>query len=283
MRIVITGGGGQVGRALTACLAGRHTVLPLTHQECDVADRDAIAQIIDRRPELVIHAAAWTHVDGCTLDPKRALRINGLGTRNVALACQRADVPLVYLSSNEVFDGRAREPYCELAEPAPINAYGRSKLAGERYVQMLLRRFYIVRTAWVFGPGGSNFVTKMLDLARRGGPLRLVSDEISAPTYAPDLAAAIGRLIESEVYGIYHLTNRGICSRLDYARAIFKRTGLDDRPIQPIRLAEFARPSTPPPYSALANFCAADLGISLRSWQDALDEYLASGAPELTV
>ena len=281
MRIVITGGGGQVGRALTATLADRHAVLPLTHQECDVADLGAIDRIVAERPDLVIHAAAWTQVDGAALDPERAERINGRGTRNVALACQRLDVPIVYLSSNEVFDGRAETPYGELADPAPINPYGRSKLSGERYVQMLLRRFYIVRTAWVFGPGGNNFVSKILRLARGGEPLRLVTDEISSPTYAPDLAAAIGCLIETGVYGIFHLTNHGICSRFEYARALRDQAGLGDRPLQSIRLADFSRPSTPPPYSALANHSASDLGIVLRPWPIALAEYLAGGPPEL--
>ena len=282
MRIVITGGGGQVGRALTASLADRHTVHPLTHQDCDVTQLGAIGRIVDLRPDLVIHAAAMTHVDGAALDPDRAERVNGLGTRNVALACQRLDIPIVYLSSNEVFDGRAEAPYGELADPAPINPYGQSKLSGERYVQMLLRRFYIVRTAWVFGPGGDNFVTKILRLARSGESLRLVTDEVSTPTYAPDLAGAIGRLIETDVYGIFHLTNRGVCSRFDYARALLDQAGLADRPLDPIRLIDFVRPSTPPPYSALANHCAADLGIVLRPWPDALAEYLASGSPELS-
>lgn len=252
-----------------------------------MADLGSIEAIADRQPDLVIHAAAMTRVDGCARDPDRARRINAGGTRNVALACQRRDVPLVYISSNEVFDGRATAPYAELDATGPINAYGRTKLEGERYVQLLLRRFYIVRTAWVFGPAGrsgasgTNFVTKMLQLGQGGQTLRLVTDEISSPTYAPDLAEAIGRLIETGIYGIHHLTNQGICSRYEYARAIFDRAGLADLPLEPIRLAEFARPSTPPPYTALANLCAADLGIVLRPWQDALDAYLASGALEL--
>ncbi|HEX2172078.1 MAG TPA: dTDP-4-dehydrorhamnose reductase [Dehalococcoidia bacterium] len=281
MRIVITGAGGQLGRALSASLTDRHTIIPLTHQDCDVADVRAIDQIAGREPDLILHAAAMTHVDGAALDPDRAQRINGLGTRNVALAAQAQDVPLVYVSTNEVFDGRACTPYDELAETRPVNAYGASKLAGERYVQMLLRRYYIVRTAWVFGPGGNNFVSKILSLARGGAPLRLVTDEIGAPTYAPDLADAIGRLIEWPVYGIFHLTNQGVCSRYEYARRLLDAAGLADRPLEPIRLADFTRPSTPPPYTVLRNRCAADLGIELRPWQEALDEYLAGAWPEL--
>lgn len=281
LRIAITGAGGQLGRALTAGLADRQTIIPFTHQDCDVADRRATAVIADARPDVIVHAAAMTHVDGCALDPDRAQRINGLGTRNMALAAQARDVPLVYVSTNEVFDGAAEEPYDELAEPRPINPYGASKLAGERYVQMLLRRFYIVRPAWIFGPGGNNFVAKILRLARDGQSLRLVTDEIGSPTYAPDLAAAIGRLIEQPVYGIFHLTNQGVCSRYEYARRLLDAAGLADCPLEPIRLADFERPSTPPPYTALRNRCAADLGVEPRPWQDALDEYLAGSWPEL--
>ena len=163
----------------------------------------------------MVHAAAYTNVDGCEQDPDLAYRVNVLGTQNVALGAQRSGAALMYVSTNEVFDGQRREPYREWDRTAPLSAYARSKTAGEEIVRQLLTHFYIVRVAWLFGPGGVNFVTKILGAAAKTGALRVAADEFGNPTYAPDVAQAMARLATTGHYGIYHLTNSGFCSRYE--------------------------------------------------------------------
>ena len=277
MRIVIVGGRGQLGRVLDHALSAKHEILSLDLPECDITQRSEIDCIVDRAPDLVIHAAAMTDVDACARDPLAAFRANALGTQNVALACQRAYAPMVYISTNEVFDGAKDSPYLEFDEPHAINPYGASKLAGERYVQMLLDRFYIVRIAWLFAPGGNNFPKKIIALAKQKGALAVVTDEIANPTYAPDLARALAQLIETNHFGIYHLTNEGSASRYDFTARILQLAGLGDVPLTPILLSDYKRDSTPPTYGALANFAAATmLGLKLRPWQDALEDFIKS-------
>jgi len=275
MRIFITGCKGQLGRALYAALEGE-TLSGCDLPDLDITDREPItAAIVDFRPDVVIHAAAWTHVDGCARDPERAYRVNALGTQNVALACAQAGAAMVYISTNEVFDGEAREPYREWDPIRPINPYGRSKAAGEWFVRHLLTRFYIVRTAWLYAPGGRNFPHRIVQLADERGTLRVVTDEVGNPTYAPDLAAALADLIRTEAYGVYHLTNSGYCSRYEFAREILRLTGREHVSVEPITLDQFRRDSTPPRFAPLANTAGAALGIVLRPWQEALTEFLA--------
>jgi dTDP-4-dehydrorhamnose reductase len=274
MRIAITGIRGQLGTELQRVLGGEHQVLGLDLPEHDVTDLVVIDYITELGPSLVIHAAAMTDVDGCARNPEAAYTANALGTRNVALGCQKAEAEMLYISTNEVFDGTKDSPYWEFDEPNPINAYGKSKLAGERYVQVLLDRFYIVRTSWLFGKAGNNFVKKILSLADREGELRVVTDEIASPTYAPDLAQAIKELIKLRIYGIYHFTNAGACSRFDFAKRILELAGRREVSLLPTSSEEFIRDSKPPRQSCLYNFCGQALGISLRPWQDALAAFL---------
>lgn len=274
VRILITGAQGQVGQALVAALHNQHTVISANHADLDISATSAIARIISMQPDLVIHPAAFTNVDACAREPDRALRINGLGTKHIALACQQLDVPLVYISTNEVFDGNAQQPYLEFDLTRPINPYGYSKWVGEQAVQQLLRRFYIVRIAWVFG-GARNFVQTILRLAHERNELAVVDDEIGNPTYAPDVAAAIAVLIQQPAYGIYHFVNEGYCSRFAFAQEILRQSALDHVALRPIKLAEYVRDSTPPSFGALRNFVGAtDLGIQLRPWPDALKAFL---------
>lgn len=277
MRVVITGHKGQLGRALQEALKGQ-TLFGLDLPEHDITDRQAMAQTItDFRPQVVIHAAAMTDVDGCEHNPDAAYRINGLGTQNVALACQRCGAAMVYVSTNEVFDGAKGEPYLEFEQTHPINNYGRSKLAGEFFTQALLKRFYIVRIAWLYAQGGNNFVTKIIRAADERGELRVVTDEVSSSTYAPDLAEAIAKLIRTDHYGIYHFTNEGICSRYDFAVKILELAGRGHVPVHPITSDQYVRASTPPPYAPIRNFCAATaLGITLRPWEEALQAFFTA-------
>ncbi len=275
MRIVVTGSEGQLGRSLIAILSD-HKILPVDLPRHDITrPRSIIQTITSFQPDLVIHGAALTQVDACETDPDTAYRVNALGTRNIALACQQVDAPMVYVSTNEVFDGTAAAPYLEFDEPHPVGTYGRSKLAGERYVRDLSRRFYIVRTAWLYAEGGNNFVEKIIKAARERSSLQVVADEISSPTYAPDLAEAIISLIQEAYYGIYHLTNAGICSRYDFAKRILELAGLSAMPIEPITSDQYQRICTPPLYTPIRNYCAAAAGIVLRPWEKALEDYFA--------
>jgi dTDP-4-dehydrorhamnose reductase len=278
MRIFITGDKGQLGRALCAALA-EHTLEGCDLPELDITNREAIgAAIVGFAPDVVVHAAAWTDVDGCAHDPEKAYRVNALGTQNVALACVACDAGLVYISTNEVFDGTATEPYREWDAVNPINPYAKSKAAGEWFVRHLLTRFYIARTAWLYALGGRNFSTpsRIIQVADERGTLKVVADEVGNPTYAPDLAAAIAALIQTGAYGVYHLVNAGYTSRYNYVREVLHLSGREHIPVEPISLDDFPRPSTPPRFAPLANTAAAALGIALRPWQEAVEEFIES-------
>src|SRR6185503_12773777 len=227
-----------------------------------------VQQLSELSPELVIHCAAMTNVDGCAKDPDTAFKVNAFGAQNVAHACLRCNAEMVYLSTNEVFDGRSDRPYHEEDRTNPINPYGSSKRAGEQMAARYLKTgLYIVRTAWVFSPGGHNCPAKIIAAADASKPLRVVADEVGNPTYAPDLAEAIAQLIETHTYGIYHLTNAGYCSRYDFAKEILRLSGRGHGSIEPITLADYQRPSMVPPFTPLANIKGAELGIELRPWQ----------------
>jgi dTDP-4-dehydrorhamnose reductase len=277
MRVVLTGHNGQLGHQLQAAFAA-HEVLTLDLPCNDITDPSISACVADFRPELVLHVAAFTNVDACESDPEKAFRVNALGTQHVALGADWANAPLLYVSTNEVFDGTQRDAYREWDQPCPMSVYARSKTAGEQIVRDVLRHFYIVRIAWLFGPGGVNFVTKILAGAQKNGGLRVAADEFGNPTYAPDVAAAICRLVETRRYGVYHLTNAGFCSRYEFAREILRLAGQAEIPITPILSAEWARPSSPPLHAVLGNTAAAALGITLRPWQEALAEYVGGAS-----
>ncbi len=281
MKILLTGHKGQLGRTLLPLLAPAHDVLGFDLPEHNLTDRqDVNAVVREFCPDLIIHAAAMTDVDGCARDPLLAYRNNGMGTQYVALAAAEIGAELLYVSTNEVFDGRAAEPYCEWATRNPINPYGRSKLAGEWYTEHLLNRFYIVRTTWLYAAGGRNFPHRIIQLADETGQLKVVTDEVSNPTYAVDLAQAIAQLSETHAYGIYHLTNVGAASRYEFAQEILRLSGRTAVPMAGITAAEFKRSSTPPLYAPLTNHAAAALGIQLRPWQDALADFLAQTGNE---
>ena len=272
MRILITGHKGQLGQALMARLP---EAAGLDLPEVDITDPASVGAAIEAaRPEIIIHCAAMTDVDGAARHPEAAYRINGMGTQNVALTAARVGAALAYISTNEVFDGAKREPYFEFDPPHAINPYGQSKLAGEWFVTHLTARFYVIRIAWLAAPGGRNFVHRIQQLADERGPLKVVTDEVANPTFVGDLAEAIVQLISTGRFGLYHLTNSGYCSRYEYAKKILELTGRGHLRVEPITLAEFPRPSTPPKFTPLANTTAAALGITLRPWEEALAEFL---------
>ncbi len=275
MRVLITGAHGQLGRALQEILTPEHDVLAWGRAEGDITDPALVRRIATWRPDVIINAAAWTNVDAAEDHPDAAFAVNAWGAQNVALAARAADADLVHVSTNEVFPGRPGVCYSEFDEAGPINTYARSKWAGEQMVRSLWPRHYIVRTAWVFFHGGTNFVTKILAAAERYGRLRVVADEFGNPTYALDLAQAIARLIETRHYGTYHFTNSGYCSRYTYARAILHLAGMDHVPVTPIQHHQWRRKATPPRHAVLRNTLGPRLGITLRPWKEALAAYFA--------
>lgn len=271
----------MLGRDLALVLGECHCVLPVSRAQSDITDADGILRALTAaEPDVVIHAAAFTAVDDCERQPGIAFRVNGEGTKNVAAACKAMRVPLMYVSTDYVFDGLKPEPYIESDAPNPINVYGKSKLEGERRIMELLDRFWIVRVSWLFGPMGKNFVRTILGLARNGGPLRVVNDQTGAPTYTADLAGKMQQIIEGNssaggASGIYHVTNQGYCSWFDFAREAVRQAGLERTPVLPIRTDESARPARRPKNSRLANTRLESEGLGLLpAWQDALARYL---------
>jgi dTDP-4-dehydrorhamnose reductase len=270
MRILVTGGDGQLGRAI-ARRAGDHTVLALSRRDLDVTAQRVGETIRELGPDVVVNGAAMTDVDGCELDPDTAFAVNALGARNVAVGAALAGAPLVQVSSDYVFDGEKGAPYWEFDTPAPLNVYGASKLAAERLVVAAHREVFVVRTAWLYGTDGTSFVTRVMDLARERPFMEVVDGEVGSPTFCDDLADALLELIETRAYGTHHLVGEGWCSRRAFARAILDRAGMSDYPVRP--LAHYERPARPPAFAPLRNFAAAQEGIRLPPWQVGLDRY----------
>ncbi|MEW6189276.1 MAG: dTDP-4-dehydrorhamnose reductase [Actinomycetota bacterium] len=275
---MVTGAKGQLGADLIDVLGKAHRVFGFSHEDMDVTDFARVTEVIgDLSPDMVIHAAAYTDVDGCELNPDKAFKVNALGTQNVAVACQKTTSIMLYISTDFVFDGRKTEPYTEFDTPNPISVYGSSKLAGERYVSSLLLRYFIVRTAWLYGKHGKNFVKTILRLAEEREELKVVNDQIGSPTYSLDLAQAIAKLINTEWYGIYHITNSGNCSWFDFARKILEYAGKKEVKVKPIGSVELNRPAKRPAFSVLRNYCLELRGLpALRNYEDALKEYLSA-------
>jgi dTDP-4-dehydrorhamnose reductase len=274
MKILITGAEGQLGHELCRVFKG-NDLIPLSHKEGDITQTEIIQKIEKARPDLVIHGAAYTDVDGCENDPDYAYLVNALGTRNVVLGAQRVGAELVYISSDYVFDGKKGMPYLEFDETGPINVYGRSKLAGEWYVQHLSKQFFIVRSSWLYGVEGKNFVKTILKLAKEKDILQIVNDQIGCPTFVKDVAKAIFSLMQTRMYGIYHAAAGGNCSWFDFACKILKIWGINIK-VEPISSKKLKRFAQRPSYSVLKNFCLSNLGIKMKTWEIGLLDFYES-------
>ncbi|MCW5933139.1 MAG: dTDP-4-dehydrorhamnose reductase [Fimbriimonadia bacterium] len=278
MKLLITGAGGLLGQDLQVALADRHELI-LTGRRMpialDITHPQQVKQVFEQyQPQGVIHCAAMTHVDGCEHDPETAYRVNAHGASLIASACLDHQAFCLYVSTDFVFDGAAKRPYHEYDLPQPLNTYGRSKWQGEQAVQTLCPRHYIVRTAWLYGHHGTSFPKMVLDVANKGLPLRVVRDQVGSPTWTWDLAEAIGRLIETNAYGTYHVVNHGSMSRYEFARALLEETGLTTD-LQPIASAEWSSPTRRPVFSTLESLRWTALGLPpLRSWRDALRAWI---------
>ncbi|MEE8161378.1 MAG: dTDP-4-dehydrorhamnose reductase [Acidobacteriota bacterium] len=273
-RIAITGASGMLGQALCKSFS-KHSVSALSSKDLDVTSLPAARALFsDLRPHWIFHAAAFTDVDGAELNAAEAYRINALGTRNVATAAFENQCRLLYYSTDYVFDGKLNRSYREWDSVGPVNEYGRSKLAGELFVRSLCPSHLIVRTSGLFGPGGSHFVDKILQRAKKKEHLQVVDDQRGSPTFTSDLAYLTLCLVEAEKRGTYHATNSGDCSWYEFACKIVSLSGLDVQ-IDPVASSTFPAPAQRPPFSVLHNYCLELEGIPLlRSWGSALDSFL---------
>jgi dTDP-4-dehydrorhamnose reductase len=278
MKFLVTGAEGQLGRAAVDNLSLRGIeVVPTDIPELPVEDKDMVRAVFaEHRPTHVVHCGAVTDVDGCELDPDLAQSINGVGTGNVAAACEEVGAALVYVSTDFVFDGQGDRPYRHDDPPAPVSVYGASKLAGERAVLDGARAdFFVARSSWLFGPGGRNFPLAILNRARAGQPLRVVDDQLGCPSMTRDVAPALVDLVLSGAApGIYHVANEGSCSWHEFACEILAGAGIA-ADVGTMTSSELARPARRPAYSVLdCSRLTAVRGQPLPSYKDALRRYL---------
>ena len=275
MKILITGSNGMLGHDLIEVLKDNHELILTTSKTLDITNKDQVFEVIcDAEPDVVINSAAYTDVDGCEENQDLAYSVNGEGVKNLALACKEVDCALVHISTDYIFNGKNDRPWVEDDEIGPISVYGKSKLKGEEAILETLDKYFIVRTAWLYGINGKNFPKTMLELAKNHSEITVVYDEVGTPTYTPDLAYGISELIETDYYGIYHLTNSGNCSWCEFARYIFE---VADKGVKvvPDTASEFARPAPRPSYSVLENKNWVDKGFKpLRSYKEAIKEYV---------
>lgn len=276
MKIVITGAKGQLGLELTKQLEieKKYKIIATDRNELNIIDINSVNEfLLNNRPDVVINCAAHTAVDLCETDIENAYKINALGPRNLAIACEKIGAKLVQVSTDYVFDGNGMRPYREDDITCPNSIYGTSKLMGENFVRELCSKYFIVRTAWLYGEG-NNFVRTMLKLADANKELNVVNDQFGSPTSTVDLAKAIIALINTEHYGVYHGTCEGQCSWYDFAKKIFELKNIDIK-VNPVTSEEFKRPAPRPAYSVLDNFMFKLVGLnSFRNWEESLKEYL---------
>jgi len=276
MNIVILGSKGQLGRDLLKIFEDEeNTLIGYDLPEVDITDYQSLKRdLYEAMPGVVINAAAYTDVEGAEDNEHDAFRSNELGAQNVAKLTRELEIPVVYISTDFVFDGTHDEPYKIDDATVPLSVYGRSKLAGEMSTREANSKHYIVRTAWLYGPGGNNFVEKMLSLSEQHSSLKVVSDEVGAPTHTWDLAEAIQALIGTNLFGTYHVVNSGSCSRDEFARKIFLYSEKDVE-VTPCASDEFPTKAERPAYSVLdISGTESVIGYSIRSWQDALRYYM---------
>lgn len=275
--ILVTGMTGQLGFDVARELERRgEKFIGTTRKEINLLTEDGAKNfILEKKPDAVIHCAAYTAVDKAESEAETAITVNGLGARRIAEACREIGAKMIYVSTDYVFGGDGRMPYETGDEKNPVNTYGTSKLLGENAVETILRNYFIVRTSWVFGANGKNFVKTMLNLAEKNKKLRVVDDQIGSPTYTPDLAKLLVDMIHTEKYGVYHATNEGFCSWAEFAKEIFKQAGKKVE-VEPIATVDYPTPAKRPFNSRLSKKSLDDAGFKrLPTWQDALKRFLA--------
>ena len=277
MRILVTGAAGQVGARVVEAFGGHHEVLGAARDELDLADREQVEQVVAGfAPDAVVNTAAMTNVDGCERDPERAFAVNALGVRHLAVATARRGAHLVHVSTDYVFDGLATRPYDEWDAVHPLSEYGRSKLGGEQEVERHAASWATVRTSWVFGRRGTDLLSWAFGAFDRGELDGVLADQVSVPTYAPDLAVLLARFAVERRQGLFHVTSGSeAVTRHELIVTALRARGLDPSHVAPLDAGDLDRPAARPPMSALDNRALRLGGLpSLRPWRDAVTEYV---------
>jgi dTDP-4-dehydrorhamnose reductase len=276
MKIAVIGAKGMLGRELVKVLGSRHDLLAWDIEEIDITDRPRTLELLAaEQPDLIVNSAVFVDLEGCEANPDKAWSINAVGAQNLALAAQQIGSALVYLSTDYVFDGRSETDYDEVAQPNPLNQYGRSKLAGERLSLQICSRSYVVRTAWLFGHARNNYVERVLKAAGTEGVVRMPVDQLESPTYTGHLAEAILHLIGTGAYGIYNVTGLGACTRTSFAQYVLQAAGRSER-VEIVEAAELKRFAKRPRRSVLdCRLYQLVTGHTLPEWQQGVRDYLA--------
>lgn len=284
MKVLVTGARGQLGRDVVLLLGKvGHDVLACDRDQMDITNQGQCNEVISSfHPEVVIHCAAYTAVDAAETDIDGAYKVNAVGTRNVAVAAEKTGAKLIYISTDYVFDGKSVDPYQEYDNTNPQSVYGKSKRAGEWLVQSLSSRWFVVRTSWVYGLYGNNFVKTMLKLGQEKPKLQVVHDQKGSPTYTVDLAGFLMELMATEMYGIYHASNRGTCTWYEFTQAIFEEAqttgGVSiQAKLEPCTTEQFPRPAPRPVNSVMDHTSIRTNGLTdLRPWRDGLKDFIFS-------
>ncbi len=281
MKVLVIGANGQLGADLCKALEG-FEVIGLTHQEVEVCNFKLTKEVLTNlKPDVIINTAAYLKVDECESNEEKAYLVNAIGSRNVAVISEELGAKLIYISTDYVFGEQVKVglPLKEFDSPAPLNVYGRSKLAGESFVKHLCHKYFIVRTSALFGMRGAsgkggNFVETVIRLASEERELKVVDDQVFSPTYTKDLARKISELLPTGYYGVFHITNRGACSWHDFAKEVVKLAGFKTSVI-PVSSREHPQKARRPSYSVLDNYHLRLLGMDdMRPWQEALQDYM---------
>lgn len=282
MKILITGSNGQLGRELVNQLElinqsikqPKYDVLPTTRDDLDISNQTNVDSfIVYNKPDVIINCAAYTKVDECEDNIETAYKINALGARNLAIASEKVSAKLVHISTDYVFNGISKHPYREDNKTEPNSVYGNSKLMGEKFVKQFSHKYFILRTAWLYGDG-NNFVKTMIKLSLENKEVNIVDDQFGSPTSTVDLARVIIKIMETEYYGVYHATCEGECSWYDFAKKIFQLKNIDIK-VNPIKSKDFKCKAQRPLYSVLDNFMLKLMGLNLfRKWEESIEEYL---------
>jgi len=278
MKILLLGHKGMLGSDLLEQMSHHHEVIGMDVDEIDITSAgDCVKAIEDTAPQIVINAAGYTNVDGCETAKEECFAVNAEALKNIAVACHRKNIRIIHFSTDYVFNGTGSAPYKEDDDCDPINTYGASKLAGERYLQTLAQNYIIIRTAWLYGVNGKNFVRTILEKAKTTPRLTVVDDQLGSPTYTKDLAAAVDLLIEKNAQGIFHVTNRGSCSWYQFAVKILQESGIENVEVSPIKSDQLARTAKRPAYSILSmQKFISTTGKAMQPWQLGLQDYLES-------
>lgn len=283
MRVLLTGASGMLGMQLIIRLKKlKHSIIPIDFKglpdiiNVDICNTEYIFDVFEKtRPDFVIHTAAQTDVDKCTREPEKAFKINSIGTWNMAAAAAKYNVPIVYISTDYVFDGETSKPYTEYSTPNPINSYGESKLAGEEHIKNICNKYFIIRTSWIYSVYGKNFPLTILNAVNDRKEIKVVSDQIGSPTYANDLADFIMSLLNEKLYGTYHFTNKGFCSWYEFAVKILECAGINDVKIIPISSSDWHSVTKRPKNSVLRHYNLELIEKdNVRHYEDALKEFI---------